>query len=130
VRRGFTLVEVLIVVIVIAILATVVVGAVSGTAYRARKASLARNLIAMRTVLVTHKSKSHGTFPQTVAELADTLGGIPTNPFNDGRAVRILDDARVYTIDENQTINGERVGWLYHPESGSLLANTLETGTD
>ena len=123
-RRGFTLVEVLIVVIILGILGTVVSQVYSAAARNAREAALVTNLIGIRGVIQTYRSKFKGRYPETIAELEQAIGPIPVNPFNGGQAVRIVDNARTYTIDEDDTIDGVKIGWIYHPRSGSLWANT------
>lgn len=123
-RRGFTLVEVLIVVIILAILGTVVSQVYSAAARNAREVALIRNLIGMRGTILTYRSKFKGRYPETVAELEQAIGQLPENPFNGGHAVRIVDNIRTYTIDEDDKIDGIRVGWIYHSRSGSLWANT------
>ena len=123
-RRGFTLVEVLIVVIILGILGTVVSQVYSAAARSAREAALVRNLIGMRGVILTYRSKFKGRYPETTAELEETIGPLPVNPFNGGQAVRIVDSTKTYQVNDDDTIDGVRVGWIYHPRSGSLWANT------
>ncbi|MHB9022617.1 MAG: type II secretion system protein [Armatimonadota bacterium] len=68
-RRGFTLIEMLLVVTVISILALIVIPRLQGAARRAREATLRANLQMLRTAIAQFESDT-GTFP---ADLADLL---------------------------------------------------------
>ncbi|MFH0731405.1 MAG: prepilin-type N-terminal cleavage/methylation domain-containing protein [Candidatus Omnitrophota bacterium] len=78
-KRGFTLIEVLIVVILIGILATLLLPQISGMQERARLAEAKQVLGAMRAALMAYRM-DEGTFPNAanigLAAIEGTLGDI------------------------------------------------------
>jgi general secretion pathway protein G len=70
VQRGFTLVELLIVVIILAILAAIVIPQFSGATTDTREAALDSNLAGLRNAVELYKAQ-HATYPGAVA----TTGG-------------------------------------------------------
>lgn len=71
--KGFTIVELLIVIVVIAILAAVTIVAYSGISSRARAAKLESEAQQITTQLLNHKTLT-GSFPSSLDELNDNQG--------------------------------------------------------
>jgi general secretion pathway protein G len=63
IARGFTLVELLIVVIILAILAAIVVPQFSATTTDAQESALDANLAAMRSAIELYKAQHNGVYP-------------------------------------------------------------------
>ena len=79
---GFTLLEMMIVVTVIGILATLAVPNYTSTVVKAREAALKQGLFVIRDVIDQYRA-DRGTYPQTLTDLsaAGYLRALPTDPF-------------------------------------------------
>lgn len=80
--NGFTLIELMIVVSIVGILATLAVPSYQGTLLRAREAALRQDLFTMRDVLDQHRA-DQGKYPPSLRALVDAgyLRAIPNDPF-------------------------------------------------
>ena len=81
-RRGFTLVELMVVLTVIALLLSIVVPDYVGRVKRAEESVLQENLMLMRDALDKHYADA-GKYPQSLEELVAKryLRSIPKDPF-------------------------------------------------
>jgi len=137
-QSGFTLVEILIVVVILGILAAIVVPQFSDASDEAKLSSLVSNLQTIRSQIQLYKIQHNGDLPgagtasvtdaltkyTTVAgALAATqapgdgvygpyLQKIPTNPFNDSS-----------TITENGTVGDNGGGWELNTTTGEFYAD-------
>lgn len=80
-RRGFTLVELMVVLTIIGLLLSIVVPSYMGRAHRAEEAVLQQNLALMRDALDKHFADA-GKYPRTLDELVTKryLRSIPKDP--------------------------------------------------
>jgi general secretion pathway protein G len=80
--NGFTMIELMIVVSIVGILATLAVPSYQGTVVRAREAALRQDLFTMRDVLDQHRA-DQGKYPSSLQALvsAGYLRAIPNDPF-------------------------------------------------
>jgi general secretion pathway protein G len=83
-HRGFTLVEVLVVMAIVATLLALVMPRFAGGVDRARETVLRHDLKVMREAL-DHYHADHGRWPATLAELVDKryLRALPVDPLTD-----------------------------------------------
>jgi general secretion pathway protein G len=130
IRPGFSLVELMIVIVILGILGMIVLPLFQTASDDAREAALAQNLCAMRKFLATYRSSFKGAYPKTKEELQAAVGSLPKNPYTGGRGVRIIQNLTESAPDENEKQDGERIGWIYHPPSGSIIPNNSGIGTD
>ncbi|MFZ7126609.1 MAG: type IV pilin protein [Desulfobacterales bacterium] len=81
-RRGFTLIEMMIVVAIISILATIAMPNFQKALIRARETSLSRSLFVMRDTIDQYYA-DHGRYPESLSELAEEnyIRAIPMDPF-------------------------------------------------
>jgi general secretion pathway protein G len=144
VARGFTLVEVLIVVIILAILAAIVLPQFSTASSDARVSSLKTNLQSMRGQIQTYKVQHSDLYPDSDFESQMTLftsvsGGtaalkdatyfygpyipsVPLNPLSNSRGVRIVSGATTSFIAP--TTDG---GWWYNSTTGEFRADLKDS---
>ncbi len=89
VQRGFTLVELLIVVIILAILAAIVIPQFSSASTDAQEAALDSNLNALRSAIELYKVQHNGNYPGAVAATGATctVGAAGTGAINTQQAV-------------------------------------------
>lgn len=138
VAKGFTLVEILIVVVILGILAAIVVPQFTNAANEARTGNTATQVSTLENQLELYAARNSGSYP-TVAELnanaANGLTGwsvmidgnyvkdLPKNPFTGGHSVvanTTFDDADP-SISEF-TVAGSTDGWVYDVGSGNIAA--------
>ncbi|HEX4132418.1 MAG TPA: type II secretion system protein [Pirellulales bacterium] len=136
---GFTLVEVLIVVVIMAILAATIIPQFSNSTSDAKASTARFNLNTLRSQIELYKSQHNGSLPsQTMVELTSsttnsgTIGtgtgfpygpyvqAIPANPYNNLTTV-VAAGANPPTA----TVSG--AGWLFDLGSGKIWINDTTT---
>ena len=109
---GYTLLELMIVVTIVAILATLAQPVWQESVTKAREASLKQTLFTVRDVLDQYRA-DHGKYPQAMAEVvsAGYLRQIPSDPFTRSATTW-------------QEIPSESEGGVFDVHSGSPLVGT------
>jgi general secretion pathway protein G len=137
-RKGFTLVEILIVVIILGILAAIVIPQFTDASTQARESSLKSDLQTVRSQIglyeVQHNDSLPGTgaadFVTTMTGKTDVTGAVstdpnafgpylqqmPTNPFNN-----------MNTVGTNGTAGSSTYGWMFNTTSGVFQADDSAT---
>lgn len=135
-RQGFTLVEVLIVVVIMAVLAATIIPQFSDSSKDAKMSTAKFNLHTLRSQVELYKSQHDGKLPSDdLAELliktnvkgnTNTGDGplvygpyiqkIPANPFNNS-------DTFSNVTTKPATAPGGAVGWVYDTDDGLLWIN-------
>ena len=137
-RRGFTLVEILIVVIILGVLAAIVIPQFANASSDTKKNSLSSSLHAIRSQIEFYMLQ-HGEMPPTLtgadwSALTDqsTYKGEPRGPYLRAAPVNTLNgksDVLVVATDyaSGDPVAGTGMGWVYNPANGKLWAtNTAE----
>ena len=134
-RQAFTLVEVLIVVVIMAVLAATIIPQFTNSTTDAKESTVLFNLHTMRSLIELYKSQHNGATPgANLDELISStdkpgavgtgaafpygpyLQKIPQNPFTDSSTV-----AQPTSVPPAATVSG--AGWLYDPASGQIWIN-------
>ena len=138
-RQGFTLVEVLLVVVILAILAATVIPQFTTSGEDAKDSALNFNLQTLRSQIQLYRLQHGGqnpdepvagvlqglvmkTMPDGTVSEDGTLGpylvsGVPVNPLNNSAEVAAT------TADPPTAAVGES-GWLYNKETGGIWPNS------
>lgn len=141
-RKGFTLVEILIVVVILGILAAIVIPQFTDASTQAKESSLRADLQTMRSQIELYKIQHNdylpgvasGTHTSTIGDISvalisktningvapaagETVYGpymqaIPTNPFNDKSG-----------IDVDGTAGDNNAGWDFDTSDGKIYAD-------
>jgi general secretion pathway protein G len=136
-RNAFTLIEVLIVVIIMAVLAATIIPQFSQSTDDAMDSSVSFNLHTMQTQIEMYRFQHNGNWPEfanIVAQLTaatnvsggatgDTRFGpymqeVPANPFNQSNVV--------VAGDGSALVGGGVAGWQYDATTGRVSANNSE----
>jgi prepilin-type N-terminal cleavage/methylation domain-containing protein len=146
-RHGFTLVEVLIVVVILGILAATVLPQFTASTADAKEASLAANLATMRAQIQLYKFQHNGAFPAAgstdpqkfIDQMTKTtdingavvpagpgtfgpyLPSIPNNPVDTTSGTPGAVNVTASATDPTTPTGGG--GWLYNPTTGTIKAN-------
>jgi general secretion pathway protein G len=128
-RGGFTLVEILIVVVILGILAAIVIPQFTDASTQAKESSLKSNLQTMRSQIELYKVQ-HNNTPPTFDDFVDQMTAqtdvdgatgtdygpylqqVPENPFNESS-----------DLDESGTAGDDGGGWEYDEDDGSIYAD-------
>jgi type II secretion system protein G len=125
-RTGFTLIEVLIVIVVIAILAAIVVPRLLGAGREAREASLRAHLQEMRNAIGLFQAQC-GDYPDALADIMATTApasggnGVVINP-NDFHGPYLTTPGGGLPNNPISGANAEGTDWLYTKTTGALAA--------
>ena len=88
-RRAFTLVELLIVIIIIAVLAAIAIPKFANSSTRSKESALRSNLKVVRNAVENFRADT-GMAPQTLVDLTKELGSAPTQGINSSGTVATL----------------------------------------
>ena len=129
-RNAFTLVEILIVVVIMAVLAATIIPQFTASTKDAQESTVIFNLQALRSQVEMYKAQHNGNPPTTLdlltkktsathstttnATLGPYLLRIPENPFNNQVGVGVA------SSDPPAAAGGATDGWLYNATSGKV----------
>lgn len=147
-KTGFTLVEILIVVVIMAILAATIVPQFSDSSTDAKTSSVKFNLHTMRSQIEVYRAQHAGTAPS--ADLSELVtrtnaagtkipsGGdvadypygpymrtLPSNPFTNSNTVKSVTTDPAVSGDVTTTH-----GWLYNSSTGGIWINHADLVTE
>lgn len=137
-RRAFTFVEVVIVVLIIGILASVAAPRMFGVNKQAAETELRLNLALVRNAIDRISADNNGVYPAQdnkdatlKAEIGPSLNfrSFPKNPF-DSDGVK-ADEVKVR--NQGDPLVGQvagTFGWLYDNQTGEFIANTSALSSD
>jgi general secretion pathway protein G len=150
-KKGFTLVEILIVVIILGILAAIVIPQFTEASGQARISSLMTNLQTIRSQLLLYKTQHSDVYPGSTADATvfgkqlttySNMGGttvatpdtahtfgpylqtVPANPVSNINTVTVVNNAG--TAFAAPTADS---GWWFNMATGEFRANLMDTHT-
>ena len=138
-KSGFTLVEILIVVVILGILAAIVIPQFTEASTEAKTSSLMSDLQTVRSQIELYKVQHNDDVPApesggatwdrmtkktTIANVVDETNGtygpylqqIPKNPFNDEKGINV--------VTTNPTTGTNTFGWWFNSNSGAFGASS------
>lgn len=149
-RSGFTLVEVLIVVVILGILAATVLPQFTSASNDAKESALVQDLQTLRSQIELYKFQHNETYPAAGTTNEKTfldqlllstdadgttgpigtkpfgpyfVGQFPANPFNGRNDVMVVDTNTLPPADDS-------TGWIYSSKTGRIKANSTGVAAD
>lgn len=135
-RRAFSLIELVVVIVILGIIATIALPRIGRTATGAAESGLRQDLAIMRSAIETFRAEHQGNppalsdLPDALTETTDLSGspdptGIYGPYLSSIPPLKIGDEAGNNTIDGSA---GSGVAWVYDETTGEIFANA--SGTD
>ena len=149
-RRGFTLIEVLIVVVIMAVLAATIIPQFASSTRDAKDSALKFNTHTMRSQIELYKVHHNGVYPDQIGDATNGYlpqmtkatnasgttgdagpsfpygpyieGDLPANPFDGKNAVTEVDLGG----EKPTAVSGTAGGWQYDPDTGAIWPNNAE----
>lgn len=118
-ERGFTLIEVMIAVVIIAILTTVVNPQFKNLVRKAKETKLKENLSIMRSAVDVEYTKNNGRYPEEIALEMFKERKVPEDVIKETNQI-------IYNYDEEIYVNSDSGGWIYNPSLGEVRVNNYE----
>ncbi|GJM22528.1 MAG: hypothetical protein DHS20C15_24430 [Planctomycetota bacterium] len=142
-QQGFTLVELLIVVIILGILAAVVIPQFNSAANESREAAVTSNLATIRQAIEMYKVQHNDELPgnatgvtleQALTQTTDLAGAVVANnagPFGpylrNSFPASPVDGVNTVTSAATTTAaTGETTGWMYNTATGEFRCHTTD----
>ena len=141
-RRGFSLLEVVIVVAIIAILAAIGIPRMSRGAKGASDAALTGDLATLRNAIDLYAAEHSGAFPTSTdvntqlvqyTNISGVVSATKTTTHIYGPYMRSIPPLPVGAKKGNAKIadaNGAGVGWIYNATDGTIKSNTTDAEVD
>jgi prepilin-type N-terminal cleavage/methylation domain-containing protein len=153
-RTGFTLIEVLIVVVILGILASTVLPQFANSSGDAKEAALRENLAQLRRQFQLYRFEHDGNCPSGTAAnvssqmtMATDINGntanpgtqgysygpylntqFPTNPYNGGNGILVkTTNISATDVDPTAMQGTVPVGWIFSSSSGQIIPNSNGT---
>lgn len=131
-QRGFTLIELVIIIVILGILAAVAIPKYQDLSGEAREASARSSLGSLRsaiTIYYANQAVQNGTAVWPTLGDVRTPGtvmaqGIPENPYQAAVPDSIIDG----TGQAKGTVIGASGGWVYNPATGEIWLNSSANG--
>jgi general secretion pathway protein G len=135
-REGFTLVEILIVLVILGILAAVVVPRYSSASAESREVATKEQLRQMRTMIELYKTQHDGKLPDLVSgwgvmtkittykgkNVGPYVSAVPVNPLNNL--------SNVVNGDPTKAATGSKVAYIYDYAAGNGTGRVAATDAD
>lgn len=118
-EKGFTLIEIMIAVVIMAILATVVTPKFKDLIVKSKETKLKESLNIIRSAIDVEFTKRNGKYPDQISASMFKELSIPSDPLKDNSVV-------VYTEDDPIIVSSSDGGWIYNPENGEVRVNNSE----
>lgn len=118
-KNGFTLIEIMIVIVIIAILASVIVPQYAQLVQKAKETQLQQNLSSMRDAINIQFTKSNGQFPSTIIPNMFKQNIIPMDPIGKTDSIQYSDENPLNVIST-------RGGWIYNGNTGEVRINNTD----
>ncbi len=155
-RHGFTLVEVLIVVVILGILAATVLPQFNMSTDDSREAALVQNLQILRSQIDLYRFQHNGSYPGsgtptfedqmlkstqadgTVGDIGQyaygpyIAGQVPPSPYNGKRGLHVV-TTDISAVTPGPTVldaGGAEAGWIYNKNTGQIKVNATGNASD
>ena len=129
VKKAFTLVEILIVVVILGILAAIVVPQFTNASSEAQAGNVATQLQTIRSQIELYRVKNNGTLPIDDGLVWDNLvtdGYMRAEPMNPRTRSTTIVALAALPADGEAPAFVEGAGWLFHADSGQIFANGFD----
>ncbi len=124
-RRGFTLIEIVVVVVVVGIITAAGAAKMVDVGAKARESSTRRSLAVLREAIDCCQAENGGTLPGQSDDLPGDLAPYLVGPFPQSH-VGANNDLVHYKNGSLNAKNNPSEGWMYSRSTGALIVNSRD----